>query len=172
MQRQSRRLVVMRHAKAEQVGPSDHQRELAPRGLADAAESGRWLAREGAMPDHALVSAALRTRQTWQAVAEAAGWSIEASFDEGLYAAEPQTALDVIRSVPTDVTSLVVVGHNPTIAYLAQMLDDGEGDAEAVRELSESDYPTSAAAVFELAYDWCDLDVASARLVAFHVGRG
>src|SRR3954467_15314825 len=37
-------LVVMRHAKAEQSGPSDHERQLTDRGVTDATEAGRWLA--------------------------------------------------------------------------------------------------------------------------------
>jgi phosphohistidine phosphatase len=33
-------------------------------------------------------------------------------------------------------------------------------------------FPTSAVAVFEYDGVWADLDITSARLVAFHVGRG
>jgi phosphohistidine phosphatase len=33
-------------------------------------------------------------------------------------------------------------------------------------------FPTGALAVFEVSGAWADLDLASARLVAFHVGRG
>jgi phosphohistidine phosphatase len=35
-----------------------------------------------------------------------------------------------------------------------------------------SGFPTSAVAVFEYDGAWADLDLTSARLVAFHVGRG
>ncbi len=171
MQRQPRVIVVMRHAKAEQVGPTDLERELAASGHDDAAAAGRWLAEQGIAPDHVVVSSATRTRQTWERVADAAGWQIEATFDRGLYAAGPDTVLDLIRALPDEAGTLVVVGHNPTVAYLAQMLDSGEGDPSVAREMS-SGYPTSAVAVFDFAGDWVDLDLASARLIAFHVGRG
>ena len=59
----------MRHAKAEQVGPTDHERELAAQGLADSLVAGSWLSEQGIDPQHALVSAAVRTRQTWEGVA-------------------------------------------------------------------------------------------------------
>ena len=121
----------MRHAKAEQHGPSDAERELAVRGHADAAAAGRWLAGQGVQADHALVSSAHRTRSTWEELAGAAGWDVEASYSSGLYAAGPETALDLVRETPDDVRCLVVVGHNPTMAYLAQLLDEGGGDAEA-----------------------------------------
>lgn len=160
----------MRHAKAEHVGPTDLERALAARGHADCAAAGRWLAAQAITPDHVLVSAATRTRETWQGLAAAAGWDAEASFDRGLYAAGPETALDLMRATPDDAGTLVLIGHNPTVAHLAQMLDDGDGDADAAQQMTLG-YPTSAVAVFSYDGAWADLDVGSARLVAFHVGR-
>lgn len=161
----------MRHAKAEQAGPTDFQRELAARGMSDAAAAGAWLAGQGLVPDHVLVSAATRTRQTWSQVAGAAGWETEAVFDTGLYGAGPETVLDLVRETPPQSTAVVVIGHNPTVAYLAQLLDDGEGSDDAGREMALG-YPTSAAAVFEVDVDWSDLAPGTARLVAFGAARG
>lgn len=172
MSEQKRTLVVMRHAKAEQDGTTDFDRRLAERGERDARAAGAWLAAQGVEPDAALVSAAVRTHQTWEAVAEGAGWDADvASYDEALYAAGPESALDLVRGVDDDVRTLVVVGHNPTVAYLAQLLDDGEGDEDASAEMVVG-YPTSATTVLEVEGDWEDLDEAGARVVAFHVGRG
>lgn len=167
----ARRLVVMRHAKAEQDGPTDFDRPLADRGHVDAADAGAWLADVGFVPDHALVSAALRTRETWAALASGAGWDLEPELDRGLYSAEPATAIDLIATVDDGVQALVVVGHNPTMAYLAQLLGDGEGDPELEGELYAG-FPTSATAVFEYDGAWADLGEGSARLVGYHVGRG
>jgi phosphohistidine phosphatase len=166
----SRRLVVMRHAKAEQDGPTDFDRPLASRGHRDAEAAGAWLASQGVSPDHALVSAALRTQQTWESVASGAGWSLSPDFDRGLYAAGPESALDIVRLVPASVDSLLVIGHNPTVAVLAQVLDDGSGDVAAAAEMAGA-FPTTSLAVF--AYDgaWADLGEGTARLEAFHVGR-
>ncbi|MBA2952828.1 histidine phosphatase family protein [Nocardioides sp. MAH-18] len=161
----------MRHSKAEQHGPTDFERPLADRGHRDAAEAGAWLASIGVEPDHALVSAALRTQETWASVSDGAGWTLEPDLDRGLYAAGPETTIDLVRLVPEDATCVVVVGHNPTMAYLAQMLDDGTGDPDAVAAMA-TDFPTSAVAVFSYDGDWSSLGVAGARLDAFHVGRG
>jgi phosphohistidine phosphatase len=160
----------MRHAKAEPGGETDHARELSQRGWEDALEAGRWLADRGLVPDSALVSSARRTTSTWLAVAEGGSFEAKAESSEGLYAASPETALDLVRETPDDVSGLVVVGHNPTIAYLAQLLDDGSGDEDAGREMAIG-FPTGALAVFEVDVRWADLELASARLVAFHVGR-
>jgi phosphohistidine phosphatase len=170
VQRQSRLIVVMRHAKAEQLGPTDLERELSPRGREDAAASGSWLAEQQITPDHVLVSAAVRTRQTWETVAKAAGWSLEPNFDQGLYAAGPDTTFDLVRDTPDEARALLVIGHNPTIAVVAQLLDDGSGDEAADEEMTAG-FPTSAVAVFEYDGAWPDLEPASARLTAFHSPR-
>ena len=163
-------LVLMRHAKAESGGESDALRELAPRGWDDSLEAGRWLADSGITPDAALVSSSRRTASTWTAVAEGGSFDAEATDSDSLYSAGPETALDLVRETDESVSVLVVVGHNPTIAYLAQLLDDGGGDEDAGREMAVG-FPTGAMAVFEVTGSWADLDLASARLVAFHVGR-
>ncbi|KRF04423.1 phosphoglycerate mutase [Nocardioides sp. Soil777] len=160
----------MRHAKAESWGESDQGRTLEPRGRDDAAAAGRWLAALGFVPDHALVSTSVRTRETWEAVAGAAGWESEPDYDTGLYAAGPEAALDLIREVPPHATAVIVIGHNPTMAYLAQLLDDGAGDADAGAAMAGG-YPTSALTVLEYDGAWVELDMASASVVAFHVGR-
>jgi phosphohistidine phosphatase len=80
-------------------------------------------------------------------------------------------ALDLIRAVDDGIQTLVVVGHNPTMALLVTLLDDGEGDEEAGNEITLG-FPTSAMAVFTFDGKWEDLDEASASLVAHHVGRG
>lgn len=162
--------MVMRHAKAEPGGETDAVRELAQRGWNDSLAAGRWLAGSGITPDAALVSSARRTTSTWLAVAEGGSFEAEATYSDSLYTAGPETALDLVRETDDDVSTLLVIGHNPTMAYLAQLLDDGSGDEEAHREMAVG-FPTAALAVFEVTASWASLDLASARLVAFHAGR-
>ncbi|MDX6372928.1 MAG: phosphohistidine phosphatase, partial [Nocardioidaceae bacterium] len=118
-------LVMIRHAKAEQSGRSDFERQLTDRGTLDATEAGQWLAARGVEPDQALVSAAVRAQQTWEAVNEGGGWDLEGTADDALYEAGTETALDLIRETEDVIRTLVVVGHNPTVASLATLLDDG-----------------------------------------------
>ncbi|HEX7715711.1 MAG TPA: histidine phosphatase family protein, partial [Marmoricola sp.] len=72
MSGEGRRLVVMRHAKAEAVAASDQARRLVERGRRDAAEAGRWAHAAGVLPDHAFVSTAARAHETWTSFSEAA----------------------------------------------------------------------------------------------------
>ena len=118
-----------------------------------------------------MVSAAHRTVGTWESVAAGGGFDLEPYLSEVLYGAGPETALDLLREAPDDVTAVIVIGHNPTMASLASLIDDGDGDPAVTSEML-SGYPTSAVAVFEYDGAWSDLTEAGARLVAYHVGRG
>jgi phosphohistidine phosphatase len=158
----------MRHAKAEQFAATDQERALEKRGHREASSAGSWLARQEIEPDYALVSSATRAVETWKDVAEAADWKMEPDIDSALYDAGPESALDVIRSVPEDSQTVVFIGHNPTAATLAQLLDDGSGDSDASAMMAEG-YPSAALAVLEFEGSWEDLELGSARLTAFFV---
>jgi len=161
----------MRHAKAEHSAATDHARALARRGRADADAAGRWLREHGVDPDVALVSDALRTQQTWERVAAGAGWDPDArELSEALYAAGTDSAFDLLRDTPAEVRTLVVIGHNPTMGSLAELVDDGEGETEAATAMMTRGFPTSAVAIFAVAGDWADLGPGTARLEAFHPG--
>lgn len=162
---------MMRHAKAEPFASEDRLRQLTGRGRAAALDVGHWCAERCLKPDHALVSPATRTRQTWAAFAEGLGTGVEPTNDAALYSAGVDTAMECLRSLPENARCVVFVGHNPTVATLVHLLGDGAGDAAAFRLVS-SGYPPSAAAVFTVPSAWADLDIGTARLEAAYVGKG
>ena len=161
----------MRHAKAEPFGNDDHGRQLTDRGRRDAIEAGVWLAQHDLVPDHALVSSAARTVATWEGVAIGSRSTAEVQIDGALYSSGPEAALEVLRVVPLDVSTVIFVGHNPTAAYLAHLLDDGDPDPVAFREMSEG-YPTAALCVLDVPVAWAELEAGTAHIAAFHVGDG
>ncbi|MEQ6899622.1 histidine phosphatase family protein [Nocardioides sp. YIM 152588] len=165
----SRVLVLIRHAKAEAFAATDHARPLAQRGHDDANDAGRWLDETGIVPDVAYVSTAQRTVETWEDVAGAADWTLEPALDHSLYGADEGGVMELLRATEDETGTVVVIGHNPTMAVVAQLLDDGDGEASG--ELSGG-FPTSAVAVFDLHGPWAEIDPMSARLRSFHVGRG
>src|SRR4051794_11285975 len=126
-----RRLLLLRHAKAErsQLGGHDQDRVLAERGRADARKIGDYLARHGFIPDRALVSPAARTRETWTLVAEAFQRPPAASYDARIYEGPPQAILKAIQDSSADSHTLLVTGHNPTLHELATLLI-AAGDVE------------------------------------------
>ena len=156
----------MRHARAESFADGDHRRKLTERGRRDAVEAGRWLAAAGLQPEAVFVSSAVRARATWQAVAEGAHSEAEARVEDGLYTAGPDAVVETLRTAG-DAAVVLFVGHNPTAASLAHVLDDGNPDPEAFRQMSGG-FPPAALAVLDVPEPWGQLDIASARLVAFH----
>lgn len=161
--------MIVRHSKAEAYGPSDVDRVLADRGRVEGRLLGEWLAGEAIVPDVAYVSYAARTRETWEVVAAGAGWDLEPEYDGTLYGTDEDGALDIVRTAPDEARTVVVVGHNPTMGMLVQLLDDGAG--EATGSVALGTFPTSTAAVLDFAGSWADLAAMTASLSLFHVAR-
>ena len=161
----------MRHGKAEQFATEDQRRELTARGQRDAAAAGNWLAEQDFRPSHVYVSSAARALGTWTSLAQTLQSTAEVSVEESLYNAGPDRVLEVLRGAPTAAEVVMYVGHNPAAASLAHQLDSGDPEPEAFRRMSEG-FPTAALAVLEVAVPWAEMDEATARLLAFHVGHG
>jgi phosphohistidine phosphatase len=167
-----RRLLLLRHAKAERSPPGgrDRDRMLAARGLADAPQIGAYLLHHAVLPDGVVVSPAARTRETWELAAAALGKAPPAVFDERLYNAAAGTILDVVKETGPEVGTLLVVGHNPGIQEAADLLT-AAGDLEARQRLKEG-FPTSGLAMIDFALDgWHRLHAHSGRLERFVTPR-
>jgi phosphohistidine phosphatase len=152
----SRRLIVMRHAKAGELpGGPDFERALRPRGQRDSAAAGKWLAARGFRPDSVICSAARRTRQTWQYVAPELGGDPDFSAEQRLYQADSDDVAELIRQTPPATWTLLYIGHNPAAAEVAGLLTG-----------TETALPTAAIAVIGLTGDWADLAAGTGELVA------
>lgn len=166
-----RTLVIVRHATAESFAEDDHSRRLTRRGESEAVTLGTALAPLVPTADAALVSDAQRTLRTWELLGEgvaAAGrsWQADADVTCGVYTADERSLLQLLREVDADAATVVVVGHNPTVASLALLLDDGEGDSEAALAITRGFDPANAA-VFAVSGDWSELTFGGATLKAF-----
>jgi phosphohistidine phosphatase len=163
-----RTLVLMRHAKsAYPEGVADHERPLAPRGQREAGLAGDWL--RGRLPtiDLVLCSTATRTRETLACT----GIDAPVRYVDRLYDSTPGIVIDEINGVDDEVTSLLVVGHEPTTSGLALALADQETANSDAAERISAKFPTSAAAMLRVNGSWADLELGSAQLVDFHVPR-
>lgn len=165
-----RRLLLMRHAKSDWsiAGQADHERPLAPRGRAAAPEMGAYMARSGLVPDAVVVSTARRTRETWDLVAQAFDAQREPTYEQRVYEASAPRLLAVIRETPATAHTLLLVGHNPGLQELAQLLI---GDADA-RAALIAKFPTAALAVIDFHTDlWNEIAPHGGRLDRFIVPR-
>lgn len=167
----TKRLILIRHAKAEQHGGDDTKRRLAPRGERDAREIGRWLWEAGIASGVAFVSPSRRTVQTWDLAVGEMTRAPRAVRDKRIYGNTVEDLLAVLNEAPPQARTLLLVGHNPSIEALATALNDGSGDKKAAKELA-SKYPTSGIAVFEVAGPWSALAPGGASLTSFTAPRG
>lgn len=156
-----KRLTVLRHAKSDwgQPGLDDFDRPLNRRGEAAARRVGEEFRARKLEFDLVLSSPAKRVRETLKGVGEAYG-ALPVRFDEAIYLAPESMLLDLLRSAPDAVKSLLLVGHNPGLERL--VADLAVDDERGLRARVIGKFPTAAAAILDLPVD-CWADVAPQR---------
>jgi phosphohistidine phosphatase len=143
-----KRLILMRHAKAERSNPAgDFARALAERGLTDAALMGHLLVDEGLVPDIGVISSARRTQETWREVS-AAFPNAQTRTLPGLYNAEAGRILFEAEAAGEEHDTVMVVGHNPGMHALTIGLLREGGAGSALIARAESRFPTATVAAF------------------------
>jgi phosphohistidine phosphatase len=156
----TKRLVVIRHAKTESHASTDHARTLVDRGKRDSRNLGRWMASAELHPDLLMVSSAARARQTADLVVEELGGEPSVLISDELYGAGPFEVIELCGQVEPEVECLAVVGHNPTMEALAALL--------LVDDDQISHFPTAAVAVIDLPGPWDALEEQSGTLAHLH----
>ena len=149
-------LVLVRHAKAGSLGSlGDSKRVLAPRGRRQAAALGPMLVRMVGPFDRALVSSALRTRETYRLLAgDSDAYPRPRVMDE-LYQASARQLLGILQRLDEKDRRVLVVGHEPTMSTLAYMLHDAR---DAMSEEMSRGIPTSTACIIDVPVAWSELD--------------
>jgi phosphohistidine phosphatase len=128
-------LVLMRHAKsAYPPDIPDYDRPLSERGRRNAASARMWLIDHDAVPAHAIVSSAQRTRETWAILDFNERCRVE--FRPELYLADAATIVALAQTRARGETTLML-GHNPGMHEAAEQLGGSVIDR----------FPTSALAV-------------------------
>jgi phosphohistidine phosphatase len=160
-------LWLLRHAKASAGdGLADRDRPLSARGRDAAARIGRHLAEREVCPDLVLCSPSLRTRETIELVAGGLGAELPIDYEDDLYLASERDLRQRVEQIPEDVTSVLLVGHNPGIAELALQLA-ARGQPDALAELRRK-FPTGALAELRIhSQRWSHFARGGCELVAF-----
>ena len=158
-----RLLLVMRHGEAEPHSPGgDEARELTDAGLEDSRAAGAWVLEQGLRPDLVVVSTATRTRQTWEGVQRGGVEVEEVEFDETLFNGTLDDLTEVVRTVPDDVSTLLVIAHAPGVEELATC-------AEVRCDLPDVWEPATLG-VLTHEGDWSDFPAEGTVLVRCRVG--
>jgi phosphohistidine phosphatase len=119
-----KKLLIMRHAKSswKEADVADHERPLKKRGMKDAATIGKILKNKELTPNKMISSSAVRAADTAAIVADKSGYKKEIEFTDKLYMAESGAILELIHSQPDSIKVLMVIGHNPGMEALVQVL--------------------------------------------------
>ena len=162
-------ILLLRHAKSAWNIPhqSDHDRPLNDRGERAARTIAAHMAAKAPRPDLILCSTAARTRQTLAPLVETLGSPTPPiSLEKQLYLASESELLERLQTLPDDVETVLLIGHNEGIGELAAALA-GQGAGEALHRLREK-YPTGTLATLALRQGpWSALAPGACELVAF-----
>ena len=140
-------LTLLRHAKSswDAQDLDDFDRPLNDRGRKAARRVGRELKHRRVRFDRVIASPAIRVRETLDELGKGYDEALNVRFDERIYAADAETLLNIVQSLPEEIHAPLLVGHNPGLHELLLKLtrDDGGG----LRRKVAAKYPTAAVAV-------------------------
>ena len=129
-------LLILRHAKTQSDAPAgDHARELTERGHRNAAAMGAYIHNLTRPPDAIITSDATRALQTAEIVAAAVDFAAPLTVEPRIYAADLDTLLAIVRRIPDEVHSAMIVGHNPGFEELAEALAGNHDEGVRLADL-------------------------------------
>ncbi len=150
-------VIFFRHGKSDwdaEYGP-DHDRPLAKRGIKAARKMGKYLAETDQLPDLVITSTAERARRTATLAHEAGDWDASVRETRQLYDTSTSTVVDVLNELPDDVSTVVLVGHEPVWSMSIGMLTGG----------SVVHFPTAAMARLDFEVDqWTEVGYGRGKL--------
>lgn len=119
-------LILVRHAKAEELASTDFDRRLHPKGIRQCAEVVEQLQEMKLKADWIIASDAMRTKETACLLAPSVGYDVNRiEWEHKLYHANAIQIIDVITAIDNKVNTLMLVGHN-------------NGLSEAINELTRT----------------------------------
>jgi phosphohistidine phosphatase len=153
-----KRLILVRHAKSSWKNPGlmDFARPLNGRGKQNAPMMGKRLLGSGILPEEVVSSPAKRAWSTARLIASEIHFKEENLIaDPEVYEADVDTLMEIIGNFSDDWQDVMLVGHNPGLTELAEMLTDREF----------GNLPTCAICCIEFAAErWADITQGSGRV--------
>lgn len=149
-----RQLLILRHGQAEDgSGIEDFDRALALRGYAEVELISKWLQTEDYIPELIFGSSAERAAAT---AFHAAGIldldETQVAVDQMLYLAPKRMLLEFIATIPDEVGSAMIVGHNPGLEDIVSSVVGYDSFATAGGKIA-----TATAACIEFNGDWGEI---------------
>jgi phosphohistidine phosphatase len=124
-------LFLARHAKSSWKYPEldDFERPLNKRGERDAPKMGQFLKKKGHMPDIIISSPAVRASLTTDIISGILSYPLKrVKYSDDIYEADTTSLFEVVSRVNNKFDSAMIVGHNPSMTYFANMLTNTQID--------------------------------------------
>jgi phosphohistidine phosphatase len=117
-------LLLMRHGKSSWKHPelSDRERPLTKRGIRASLHMGEFMVLKELVPQKIITSSAVRALETARLLAQKCQREDAIIAVDELYLAEPDLYINYLKTLPDDLERVMVVGHNPGLESLLQML--------------------------------------------------
>ena len=118
-------IYILRHAKSswDNSNLSDFERPLADRGISDAKKMSKFLKDMNIKIDKVLCSNAIRAKETFDLTADGFNFEIDkATYLDKLYFGDTTTIIQDLRELDESLNNILIVGHNPTLHYLVEIL--------------------------------------------------
>ncbi len=120
-------LYLVRHGKSSWKYPTldDFERPLNKRGRKNAPLMGSILKKLEVKPDLIISSPANRASMTARIISDQMNYPLERiRYDESIYAASENELLHIIAEIDDQVTKAMLIGHNPGLTSLANLVGD------------------------------------------------
>lgn len=159
---------LLRHAKSSWADTNlkDFERPLAERGVSAALNIGAFMAGRGIQPELILCSSSKRTRETLDMALEAFSGKPKVMYEDSLYHASSGAMLAMLRSLPSALRHVMIVGHNPGLHALALDLF-GTGERDLMVSISRKFPTTALAGITFPVEEWRWLQVGEGQLALF-----
>jgi phosphohistidine phosphatase len=160
----SRELMLLRHGKSDWSQQlDDFDRPLKDRGKRGAQRMGVWLLQQELVPDLVVSSPAERAITTAQKLVKAMGGDASQIVqDRRIYAAHTQELLQVLGELGQEHQRVLLVGHNPGLEDLTQLLADKPIPLPSDGKLM----PTASLSILELPDSWQGLKGGMGQLLS------
>ena len=142
-------LCLLRHSKSSwlESALADFDRPLSARGNRNASSLNKFLMSKNFVFDKILCSSARRTKETCLVALDGISGQDNTIFTDSLYMTSASTVINMIRSQDNDLNTILVVGHNPSMHEVLEVLTG--------KHLVK--YPTGTFAVVRCSSKWENL---------------
>lgn len=123
----TKNILIMRHGKAVpgEGNVADIDRPLAPRGQEDVAKVAAYLGKRSLTPQRIFSSSSQRTTETTRIIVNVLGIpKSSVQFSDKLYLAPASTYLSFLSTLDDDISSVMIVGHNPGVSHCVSHLTE------------------------------------------------